>query len=529
MATDESEVNRSVTKVSGFTGLSRILGLAREVLTSRLVGASLEQSAFVFAFTIPNLFRKLFGEGALSSAFVPVFKAQVEQARLEEAERLAKAVASMVFLLLAALCAVGMVVLSVLLPMFEPGGRVAVTMRLTRTMLPYAVMICTAAFGMGILNAFGRFGRAAFAPAILNIVWIATLVGLFFFPELSLYRRVSIVSWAVLLAGLLQMVFLLSSVRRTGIRVGLTFEGWFDREVRVVWRNTFIGALGMGAVQINLVLDNALALWAAPWAPAAISYAERLVYLPLGVVATAFATVLLPTLAGAFARNEVEEAKGTLRRSAEDVLLLTLPAGLGLALLSQDIVAVVYQGGAFTPEDTVHVSRALMCYAPGLLVFSLNKILNPWFYAQQDMKTPLKVAVVMVGANLVLNVALVLTLPVGWKHAGIAGSTVFCSLVASFILAWKARASHGLMGFGRLVRPLIRMGLAAVLMGAVVLGARTVGIHYLGEGRLAAIAVLGFSILAGMLVYGIVVWRLCPDSVRRILMRRARRSVAKAG
>lgn len=522
MEADESAVNRSVTKVSGFTGLSRVLGLVREVLTSRLVGASLEQSAFVFAFTIPNLFRKLFGEGALTSAFVPVFKAQVEQSRLAEAEQLAKAVASMVFLLLAAVCAVGMVVLSVLLPIFEPGGRAAVTMRLTRTMLPYAVMICTAAFGMGILNAFGRFGRAAFAPAILNLIWIATLIGLFFFPALSLHDRVTIVAWAVLFAGFLQMFFLLCSVRSSGIRLSLTFEGWRDAGVGIVWRNTFIGALGMGAVQINLVLDNALALWAAPWAPAAIAYAERLVYLPLGLIATAFATVLLPTLAGSFARNEVDEAKVTLRRSTEDVLLLTLPAGLGLALLSRDIVAVVYQGGAFSAADTVYVSRALMCYAPGLLVFSLNKILTPWFYAQQDMKTPLKVAIAMVGVNAGLNIVLVLTLPQGWKHAGIAGSTVFCSLAASFVLAWKARVSHGLMGFKRLVRPLLRMVLAVMLMSVAVLGTRAIGITYLGEGRVAAVAGLSFSILAGAVVYGAVVWRLCPEPVRRILMRRAR-------
>jgi len=519
MEVDESAVNRSVTKVSGLTGLSRVLGLGREMLTSRLIGAGLEQSAFVIAFMIPNLFRKLFGEGALSAAFVPVFKAQVEHARMDEAERLAKAVASMVFLLLAAICAVSMVVLSVLLPMFAPEGRVAVTMRLTRTMLPYAVMICTGAFGMGILNAFGRFGRAAFAPVILNVVWIATLAGLFFFPELTLFEKVSIVSWAVLLSGLLQMVFLLRAVRRCGIHVGLTFDGWFESNVRIVWRNTLIGALGMGAVQINLVLDNALALWAGRWAPAAIAYAERLVYLPLGVIATAFATVLLPTLAGSFARNAIDEAKLTLRRSAEDVLLLTLPAGLGLALLSRDIVAFVYQGGAFSAGDTVRVSRALMCYAPGLLVFSLNKILTPWFYAQQDMKTPLKVAIGMVGINAVLNILLVLTLPVEWKHAGIAGSTVFCSLVASFVLAWKARVSHGLMGFGRLVRPLSRMALATVVMGGAVLGTRAVGTTYLGEGRLAAVAILSLSILAGMVVYGVVVWRLCPDSVRRVLMR----------
>ncbi len=522
MSEKTKEINRHVNQVGALTGLSRVLGLLREMLTSRLIGAGIEQSAFVFAFTIPNLFRKLFGEGALSSAFVPVFKEVVEKHQFEEAERLAKAVASMVFMLLATVCALGMVVISLVLPSLDPLGRTAVTLRLTRTMLPYAVMICVAAFGMGVLNAFGRFGKAAFAPAILNIVWIATLGGLFFFPELSLYSRVCVVSWSVLASGFLQMVFLLHAVRRNGMRLNLTFSGWHDDKVLNVWRNTMIGALGMGAVQINLVLDNTLALWAAPWAPAAISYAERLVYLPLGLVATAFATVLLPTLAGAFAQEDMEGAKKTLVQSTEDVLLLTAPAALGLCLLSYDITTVVYQGGAFTSTETVYVSRALMCYAPGLLVFSLNKILTPWFYAQKDMKTPLGVSVMMVGANAVLNIVFVLTLPTEWKHAGIAGSTVVCSLGACILLVWKARRANGSLGFGRLMMPATKVAFASLLMGAAVWGTRHAVVGALGDGRMAGLVAVVAAITVAALVYGVAVWRLCPVASRRVLMLKRR-------
>jgi murein biosynthesis integral membrane protein MurJ len=383
---EQASVNRNVNIVGALTGMSRLFGLVREMLTSRLIGAGLEQSAFVFAFTIPNLFRKLFGEGALSAAFVPVYKEEVELGRRESAEQLACAVSSMLGAMLGGICLLGMLVISFALPAFEPGGKTAPVLQMTRIMLPYAVFICAAAFAMGVQNACGRFGRAAFAPAILNLVWIATLLGLFFFPELPVRRRVFIVAWAVLASGFLQMAFLIHAVWRNGVRLRPMATGWRTPLARTVWRNTFVGALGMGAVQINLVLDNALALWAAPWAPAAISYAERLVYLPLGVVATAFATVLLPSLAGHFARGDAEGAKRTLAESAEDVLLLTIPAATGLALLSLDVVTVLYQGGEFTAQDSIHVSRALMCYAPGLLVFSLNKVLLPWFYAQKDMK-----------------------------------------------------------------------------------------------------------------------------------------------
>ncbi len=522
MSEQTKAINRKVSQVGSLTGLSRVLGLLREMLTSRLIGAGLEQSAFVFAFTIPNLFRKLFGEGALSSAFVPVFTETLEKQNLVEAEKLAKAIASMVFMLLGIFSAVGMVAISFVLPWLDPAGRIAVTLRLTRTMLPYAVMICVAAFGMGVLNAFGRFGKAALAPAILNIVWIAMLAILFFFPELSLYSRVNAVAWSVLVSGLLQMVFLLHAVHRHGMRISLTFKGWRDENVLKVWRNTMIGAIGMGAVQINLVLDNALALWAAPWAPAAISYAERLVYLPLGLFATAFATVLLPTLAGAFARNDVSRAKRTLTQSTEDVLLLTIPASVGLSLLSTDITRLVYQGGAFTATETVYVSRALLCYSPGLLVFSLNKIILPWFYAQKDMKTPLRVNLAMVGANAVLNILFVLTLPVGWKHAGIAGSTVLCALGACIGLAWKARQANGPMGFGRLVDPCVKMGLSALLMGAAVLGSRHVIVSFMGEGRLAELVAVATAMIVAVVIYGVAVWRLCPDATRRVLMLKAR-------
>ncbi len=522
MSEQTKAINKNVGQVGSLTGLSRILGLLREVLTSRLIGAGLEQSAFVFAFTIPNLFRKLFGEGALSSAFIPVFTETLEKQNLVEAEKLARAIASMVFMLLAILCAIGMVAVSFVLPSLDPAGRMAVMLRLTRIMLPYAVMICVAAFGMGVLNAFGRFGKAAFAPAILNVVWIATLAALFFFPELSLYERVSAVSWSVLVSGFLQMVFLLHAVRRNGMKLNLTFSGWRNENVLKVWRNTMVGAIGMGAVQINLILDNALALWAAPWAAASISYAERLVYLPLGLFATAFATVLLPTLSGAFARDELGRAKLTLVQSTEDVLLLTIPASFGLFLLAPDITQLVYEGGKFTPADTVHVSRALLFYAPGLLIFSVNKIILPWFYAQKDMKTPLRVSLVMVGANAVLNILLVLTLPVEWKHAGIAGSTVLCALVACIVLAWKAHLANGLMGFGRLVGPCVKMGLSALLMGAAVLATRYAVLGVLGEGRIALLMAVVSAMAVAAIVYGVAVWRLCPVASRRVLMLKAR-------
>lgn len=516
MAAASGSINKNANLVGVLTGLSRVFGLVREMLTSRLIGSGVEQSAFVFAFTIPNLFRKLFGEGALSSAFIPVFKNEQEIDGKSRAEAMARAVSSMVTLLLSVICVLGLLGICCALPYTETGGKANSVLRLTRIMLPYAVLICVAAFAGGILNSFGKFGKAAFAPALLNLVWIATLCGLYFFPELSKYERVRIVAWSVLISGVMQLVYLVRAVHGCGISLRPTFSGWCEENVRLVWRNTFIGAVGMGAGQINLMLDNFLAMWAAPWAPAAISYAERIVYLPLGVVATAFATVLLPSFTAHFAKNDHRGAAATLVESAEDVLLFMMPAALGLMVLAPDITRVIYEGGNFLPEDSVNVSRALMCYAPGLLVFSVNKILTPWFYAKKDVTTPLRVGLWMVGANAFLNIVLVLTLPYEWKHAGIAGSTVICSAISCIVLACKTRDNEGeRVSFGSLAGPAVKYLVASLLMCAAVLFFMRLAQPLVSAGGKRDIVAVGAAVLLGAVVYGVAVYRLCPEAVRR--------------
>ena len=183
---------------------------------------------------------------------------------------------------------------------------------------------------------------------------------------------------------------------------------------------------------------------------------------------------------------------------------------------------MVYQGGAFTAQDAVHVSRALICYAPGLLVFSLNKVLTPWFHAQKDTKTPMQIALAMVGANLALNILMVLTLPDGWKHAGIASSTVACSLASCVWLVRKASQRNGRMGLRALAKPALRWRQRPARWRSR--SCSSGAVHaVMGPGRLAALAVVGLGIAAAMAVYGVAVWRLCPESTHRVLMIRRRR------
>lgn len=431
---------RNIFTVGGFTAFSRVLGLVREMLQSRLIGAGIEQSAFVIAFAIPNMSRKLFGEGALTAAFVPVFKDEVERESIEKAAKLARAVLTMVMLMLGALVALGFV--AILLAgcvSVHPinAYRYKTTLNLIAILLPYMLAICGAAFGMGVLNALGKFKASSFMPALLNFVWIAALVTLLFFPNLSVASRVYWVAGAILLGGFAQMAFMFVCMAKRGVLPLPRFTGWKDEKVRLVWHNTALGALGAGAVQINYMLDQVLAWIAAPWAAGVIGYAERLMDLPLGVVGVAFGTVLLPTFAGHFAKNDPIGARRALRKSIIQILAVMIPASVVTFFFAPWIVWLIYEGRAFDAAATVRVSQALSVYGIGLAFFGVQKCLVPFFQAQKDMKTPLRVTLVTVVINATLNILAVACLPEDYRHVGLAASTTFCALVGCLLLTIK--------------------------------------------------------------------------------------------
>ena len=430
---------RSVFTVGGFTAFSRVLGLVREMLQSRLIGAGVEQSAFTLAFAIPNMARKLFGEGALTAAFVPVFRGEVERGEVESAKRLARAVMTMVFLILGAVVALAVTGLSVFLNLepgtwnLELGARSVLTAKLVRILFPYMIFICGAAFGMGVLNALGRFVEGAFMPAFLNLIWIATLGTLCFFPGLDVPTRVTVVCWAILAGGAAQMAFLFRCMRKRGYGFRFMLPDFRNERFRLVWQNTAIAAMGAGAVQVNYMLDQVLGQCAAPWAAGVIGYAERLMDLPLGVVGVAFGTVLLPTCSGHFAKGDVEGAKTCLRKSILQMMVLMVPASIVTFFCAPWIVWLIYEGHAFDATATVRVARALSVYGLGLCFFSIQKCLIPFFQAQNDMKTPLRVSMQTIVLNAILNVLAVVFLPIEWRHVGLAASTSICAFVGCIL------------------------------------------------------------------------------------------------
>ena len=430
---------RHVFTVGGFTAFSRVLGLVREMLQSRLIGAGVEQSAFTLAFAIPNMARKLFGEGALTAAFVPVFRGEVERGEVESAKRLARAVMTMVFLILGAVGAWAVTGLSVFLNLepgtwnLELGARSVLTVKLVRILFPYMIFICGAAFGMGVLNALGRFVEGAFMPAFLNLIWIATLGTLCFFPGLDVPTRVTVVCWAILAGGAAQMAFLFRCMRKRGYGFRFLLPDFRNERFRLVWQNTAIAAMGAGAVQVNYMLDQVLGQCAAPWAAGVIGYAERLMDLPLGVVGVAFGTVLLPTFSGHFAKGDVEGAKTCLRKSILQMMVLMVPASIVTFFCAPWIVWLIYEGHAFDATATVRVARALSVYGLGLCFFSIQKCLIPFFQAQNDMKTPLRVSMQTIVLNAILNVLAVVFLPIEWRHVGLAASTSICAFVGCIL------------------------------------------------------------------------------------------------
>lgn len=493
--------------VGSFTALSRVLGLVREMLQSRLVGAGVAQSAFTLAFALPNMARKLFGEGALTAAFVPVFKSVAESEGREAAERLSRAVMTSVLLLLAAiaaLAATGTCSALALSGKFAFSERTQLTLHLVSILLPYMLAICGAAFGMGVLNAMGRFKAAGFVASILNIVWIAALSALAFFPSLTAAQKTIAISWAILGGGAAQFGYMAWRMKRAGISPAPRFAGWKETHIRLVWRNMWIAAAGSGAIQLNYLLDQALAQAAAPWAAGVVGYAERLMDLPLGVVGVAFGTVLLPAFSGFFAKGDAKGAKEAMASALSSLMFVMIPASVGLAVLSREVTAAIYQGGEFDATATMRVSRALAVYSAGLCLFSLQKVLTPFFQAQGDMKTPVRVTFATVALNATLNIVAVWMLPEEWRHVGLAASTVACAGAGCAMLWARARRRNGPLGLGATFARASRHLLAAGAMGAVLAALRPLAAARVAPlaGAAGDVASLAFLILAGMATYG---------------------------
>jgi putative peptidoglycan lipid II flippase len=335
-------------------------------------------------------------------------------------------------------------------------------------MLPYALLICLAAIVSAVLNIHERFAISSLTPVILNIVWLIALVGVCPFLPAEGMWRMGTVSLGVLIAGVGQICFQLPALRQVGYTFRLKFRGWSESShVRQVLLQMGPASLGIALAQINICVDGWLAFYGAEWAPAVLEYADRIIYLPLGLFGTAFATVLLPIYAKQYASGAIGEVLETFESAMKNIFIVMAPMALGLFVLAAPTVSLIYERGAFDDRSVMWTARAVAAYAPGLLAFSAAKTLIPLFYAQKDVKTPVKVASWCILGNFTCNLLSVIFLPEGWRHVGIALSTVLNSVLNTWILLVILRRrgiKPRLFGVGL---TLVKTLCAASLMGGV--------------------------------------------------------------
>ena len=465
----QKKIIRSAGIVSGFTSLSRLLGLVRDVLMASFFGTTLVMDVFVAAFTVPNLFRRLFGEGALSSALVPV----LVETREKEGDGAAWALVNRVLCLLAVVLTLITAAVILFAANASPeSAKAAEVLSLLQIMMPYMIFICLAAVSMAILNSFHHFAVSSFAPSILNLLWIGAL--LFVVPTIgnSPEEKIRVVAWAILLAGFLQWAVQWPVLCHFGWRlrpVSGESKELTNQKVKKILCLMGPAALGMAVLQVNVLIDRFLALWVGGGATSALYFSERLIYFPLGIIATALGTVLLPVFSRHAARNDQQQIREGVTDGLRHLLFIMIPASIGLLVLAHPIVQMIFEWGVFDSGSTWMTSIALQCYAPGLVIFSLAKVFVPAFYAQQDTKTPVKIGLIAVALNLALNITFVLTLPQPVKHAGIAFATVLSSVFNMSCLALILQRRIGNLNWKRVGATAARSLGAAALMASTVL------------------------------------------------------------
>ncbi|MBM3524079.1 MAG: murein biosynthesis integral membrane protein MurJ, partial [Alphaproteobacteria bacterium] len=390
---------RGMATVGGFTMASRVLGFVRDVLTAAYLGAGPIADAFFVAFKFPNFFRRLFAEGAFNAAFVPLFAGMVAKDGRIAARHFAEDAMAVLIAVLLALTILVESFMPQFIALVAPGFRdepdkFAYAVEFTRITFPYLLFISLVSLHGGVLNSLDRFAAVAATPIVLNLCMIGALIGLTrVLPSAGLA-----LSWGVALAGLAQFLWLAAACRREGMALRLPVPR-LTPDVKRLLRLMLPAAIGSGVVQVNLLIDVMIASLLPTGAVSFLYYADRLYELPLAVIGIAIGTAILPLLSRQIRLGETAAAGTTQNRALEIAMVLTLPATAALIVLAQPIIATLFERGAFDAATTRETSRALVAFALGLPAYVLIKVLAPCYYARQDTKTPVKIAVLCVVTN----------------------------------------------------------------------------------------------------------------------------------
>lgn len=456
---------KAIGTIGGLTMVSRVFGFAREMLMSRIMGASGEADAFLVAFRLPNTFRRLFGEGAFSAGFVPLFAQHYHgEGGIEDAKKFSEEVLA-VFL---PTLFVFTLVFEIAMPLFVAaiasgyeGDKYDLTVTLTRITFPYLLLISLVSLFSGVLNSLTKFAAAAFAPALLNLAMVGALLLVPSGGEPTAYA----LAWGVTAGGFLQIALLWNSARKAGISLRLR-RPKITPGVKRFFVVVIPATLGAGVYQISQLIDTFFATRLPEGSMSYLNYSDRLNQLPLSVIGTALGTAILPQISRFISKGEPDEAAKVQSQAVELSMLLCLPAFLALAVVAQPLVAALFQGGKFTATDALITGNTLAIIVAGLPAYVLVKVITPGFYARQDTATPVKTAAIVLIANVVLNFALIPPFGIYGLAAAIAICSWLNCLMLYVILRRRGHFRIESWLWSRIVRQLLAGGvMVAALWG----------------------------------------------------------------
>ena len=514
----------SVVRSAGVIGIatttSRVLGLVRDQVLAYFFGAGDAMDAFRIAFRLPNVLRDLFAEGAMSAALVPTFtRAMIEGGR-HQACRLGSNVINLLVIVSGLIVVMGIVFAEPLVKIYAAGfsqvpGKIELTVGLTRIMLPFLSMVTVAAVLMAMLNALHRFFIPALSPAMFNVSTI--LCAVIFVPLSERFAVEPIVAIAAgtLLGGLGQIVLQWPAARREGFRYQAVLD-LNDPWLREIGRLMVPAVVGLAAVQINLLINSWLATGLGTGAVSWLDYAFRLMYMPIGLFGISIATAALPGISGHAASNDVRGVRQDVSRGLRMMLMLNIPATVGLIVLATPIVALIFERGRFTQGDTAATAAALACYAPGLIGYSVVKLVSPAFYALRNSRIPVIASAVSVGFNILLNLILVRVL----GHRGLALGTAMAALLNAGLLLWLLDERLGGLEGKRVITAMLKISVASIAMAFTAYYAeRLLRIPLGGGGVIAQVLRVFGAIGIGMAVLGVMAHLLHIEEFQQLTRR----------
>ena len=465
---------KSFATVGGLTLLSRVFGFMRDILIAATLGSGWVADAFVVAFRFPNLFRRLFGEGAFNSAFVPIFAKKIEGEGKEAARSFAEDALAGLFFVLLILTLVAELAMPFLMHGLAPGfdaqpDKFDLAVLLTRITMPYLLCMSLVALMSGALNSVGKFAESSSVSIVLNgAMMAATLISLWLGYKAGAEAGI-IQALGVFIAGFLQLWLLMWGMKRAGLSLRLRWPRWTD-DLRRLWQLGVPGIISGGVTQINIAIGTVIASMQ-PGAVSQLYYADRIYELPLAIVGIAVGVVLLPDVSRQLRAGNIAGVMDSQNRSLEFAMMLTVPAALALAAMPVDIVRVLFERGAFKPEDTVSTAAVLAVFALGLPAFVLIKVFSPAYFAREDTKTPMRYATISLTANTIGSITLFFL----FRHLGmmpqlgIAVATTFGGWLNAALLWSTLRSRRDFVADPRLKRNLPLIGVASLAMAAVLL------------------------------------------------------------